>query len=142
MGLPLVYEVILETAKPELRAALETILVAAQRNEPVLLFCKLGKDRTGLLSAIVMTCCGVPMQEIVDDYVKSNNLNEVALGGIEKMKDTRGINKDLFSHAPPEAIKTTFQYIEEKYGGVQTYLHHIGFSVEQQEQLAAILAKK
>ena len=33
-------------------------------------FCKLGKDRTGLMAALVLSACGVSEDDIVADYVR------------------------------------------------------------------------
>lgn len=38
--------------------------------EPVALFCKLGKDRTGLLTMLILACCGISDEEIVADYIR------------------------------------------------------------------------
>lgn len=46
-GLPLLYEMVLESARPEMRAALEVVLGAAEGARPIMFFCKAGKDRTG-----------------------------------------------------------------------------------------------
>eukprot|EP00890_Picochlorum_soloecismus_P003062 jgi/Picsp_1/3757/NSC_06592-R1_protein len=135
LGLPLVYEVILETAKLELNAALHEILASVKNQQPVLIFCKLGKDRTGLLSALVLACCDVPLDDIVSDYTKSNDIHQIALGGVEKMKDVQGVDASLFSSAPREAMIQTFAYIDKKYGSVHEYLDDIGFSFLSQNEL-------
>ena len=49
---------------------LQTITEAAEANKATLFFCKIGKDRTGVLAAMVLSCCGATRQEIIDDYVK------------------------------------------------------------------------
>ena len=139
LGLPLVYEVILETAKKEIKACLDRILDAQRKGEPVLIFCKLGKDRTGLLCALVLACCDVPLESILDDYSLSNDLDEIALGGIEKMEDVQGVDKSLFSSAPREAMAQTFKYIDSKYGSVHGYLDSIDFSYHLQKELKSLL---
>lgn len=139
LGLPLVYEVILETAKNEVKGCMDTILQAQQNNRPTLIFCKLGKDRTGLISALVLSCCDVDRSEIVKDYALSNGLNEVALGGVENMKEVEGVDRSMFSNAPPEVLEKTFEFLERKFGGVKEYLDHIGFSFHLQQQLKDIL---
>ncbi len=45
-GLEGLYEILLDTAKPEWVASLQRMLVAAEQGKPVLFFCKAGKDRT------------------------------------------------------------------------------------------------
>ena len=41
-----------------------------ERGEPVIFFCKLGKDRTGLISMLVLSCCRASEQEIISDYAR------------------------------------------------------------------------
>ena len=43
---------------------------AAEAKEPVLLFCKVGKDRTGMLACLIAACCGASQSQIIDDYHK------------------------------------------------------------------------
>ena len=49
---------------------LQVILEAVQKGEPTAFFCKLGKDRTGLISMLVLSCCGATEDEIVSDYIR------------------------------------------------------------------------
>eukprot|EP00889_Picochlorum_renovo_P008116 jgi/Picre1/35146/NNA_002608.t1 len=113
--------------------------LALQNNQPTLIFCKLGKDRTGLISALVLSCCDVDRSEILKDYALSNGLNEVALGGVENMKEVEGVDRSMFSSAPPEVLEKTFEFLDRKFGGVHEYLDHIGFSHHLQRQLKDIL---
>ena len=43
---------------------------AAQKSEPVLVFCKVGKDRTGMLACLIAACCGASPSQLVADYHK------------------------------------------------------------------------
>lgn len=139
-GLFLVYEILLSSAQADIRAALEIVANAAEEHIPQLLFCKLGKDRTGLMTALVLSCCGATDEEIISDYVKSDGVNEVALGGLEKMKDVAGMEKDLFARAPPEAMKAILAHVQEKYGGFTEYMESIGFCKDRQAAVARALS--
>jgi hypothetical protein len=55
-----------------LRAQL--ISEAAESGETTMFFCKIGKDRTGLLAALVLSCCGASDDEIVSDYMRCANI--------------------------------------------------------------------
>jgi protein tyrosine/serine phosphatase len=48
----------------------QVILEAVQKGEPTAFFCKLGKDRTGIISMLVLSCCGATEGEIVSDYIR------------------------------------------------------------------------
>ena len=66
----MLYDIILDDSAPELVAALRRISEAAAAERPVLLFCKAGKDRTGLVAMLTLGCCGATEQQILDDYVR------------------------------------------------------------------------
>ncbi len=62
-------------------------------------------------------------------------MHQVALGGIEKQEDLKGMDNELFAAAPPEAMRCLLQYLRSRYGGVREYMQAIGFTFEQQEAL-------
>lgn len=69
-GLALLYEMLLESAQPELCATMEVVLAAAEAGHGVLFFCRAGKDRTGLVAALVLSTAGASDQQIVEDYAR------------------------------------------------------------------------
>ena len=46
----------------------QVITEAAETGSPVLLFCRVGKDRTGVLAALLLACCDAKPEEIIADY--------------------------------------------------------------------------
>lgn len=46
-------------------------VVSEEENVPVLIHCAHGKDRTGLIIAVILSCLGVEEDVIVEDYAKS-----------------------------------------------------------------------
>ena len=49
---------------------MQVVSQAAQNSEPVLVFCKVGKDRTGMLACLIAACCGATPSQLVADYHK------------------------------------------------------------------------
>lgn len=47
---------------------MQVITEAAEAGNPILFFCRVGKDRTGVLAALLLSCCGAEPQEIIADY--------------------------------------------------------------------------
>jgi protein-tyrosine phosphatase len=97
------YKDIINNQKASLAKAFRAL--ADSSTYPVDIHCTAGKDRTGVVSALLLDLLGVPRQEIVEDYLLSSNsglvnadwiksaLNEVdAAGGIEKYLAGIGIN--------------------------------------------------
>ena len=57
------------------------------------LHAQIGKDRTGLIVALILATCGATEDEIVSDYARSDSPDGIALGGLEKMKELEGAHK-------------------------------------------------
>ncbi|WP_018179596.1 tyrosine-protein phosphatase [Jongsikchunia kroppenstedtii] len=72
------------TARNQLAA---TFKEAATSPTPILYHCTSGKDRTGMMTAILLTALGTPKNEVYEDYLKSNaNLaasNAATIAGLE-----------------------------------------------------------
>ncbi len=61
-----VYIDLLNRLMPEVRLILETAVDAAHR--PMLFHCAAGKDRTGIVAAVLLGVLGVPDETIIEDY--------------------------------------------------------------------------
>jgi len=70
LSLPDVYRMILEQRQEQLRQTLATL--AAPGGFPAIVHCTAGKDRTGLIVALLLGLVGVPAATIVDDYALSS----------------------------------------------------------------------
>ncbi|WP_367924155.1 tyrosine-protein phosphatase [uncultured Ruthenibacterium sp.] len=45
-----------------------------RRGQGVLFHCSAGKDRTGLLAALLLLCAGVPRAEVIGDYLRTKDM--------------------------------------------------------------------
>ena len=65
--------ILLDSGRRGLKKAMEVLTSTVSQEEgPALIFCSAGKDRTGLVSALVLATAGVSDADIVADYVVSN----------------------------------------------------------------------
>jgi protein-tyrosine phosphatase len=109
----------------------EGIRAVARADPPVLFHCQAGKDRTGILAAILLELAGVPRDVIADDYELSTmNLQPVhdrwvdeAPDEEERAKRARAILGDR------ERIIDTLEHIDRTWGGVEPYLRGGGVSL-------------
>ena len=46
----------------------QTVTQAAEKGEAVLMYCKVGKDRTGMLGALIAAACEASEEDILTDY--------------------------------------------------------------------------
>jgi protein-tyrosine phosphatase len=134
-----VYLEFLESRRPQFAAALEA--VAAADAGGVLVHCMGGKDRTGLLCALVLRINGVPAEAIADDYGQSErNLADatarwVAAAETDEERDWRL----RISAGPAEAMLEVLATLDERYGGADGYLRAAGLDDRSLELLHARL---
>ncbi|TFY77077.1 hypothetical protein EWM64_g6934 [Hericium alpestre] len=110
--------------------AFELILrhVIDNPDEPFLVHCTAGKDRTGVFCALYLSLLGVSEEDIATDYT----LTEIGLRPMMPMLVARFQKEAIFKDnwetvlkmgsASPETIKATLAIVREEYGGVEGYL--------------------
>lgn len=112
--------------------------VVAAATPPVLLFCTAGKDRTGLVSALLLSLAGVDEAAIAEDYAASE---ATYLGGGEAQAwyasrlGLVGLGLEEWMASPASVMLDTFAYIRERYGSVAAYLTSVGFGPAEQHAL-------
>ena len=121
------YHCLLESSDAEIGASLRALLSSAERGAPALFFCRMGKDRTGLVAALVLSICGADERAILDDYVLSDDpsAEEIALGGLEKSRDLQGLETRLFARAPREAMEGALRVVVDPAHGLPAWLDGI-----------------
>mmetsp|Transcript_22150 Transcript_22150/g.68929 ORF Transcript_22150/g.68929 Transcript_22150/m.68929 type:complete len:400 (-) Transcript_22150:604-1803(-) len=142
-GLPELYEVILETSMIEIGQAMRVIMCAAEKGQAALIYCKAGKDRTGLVSMLVLKVMGADDAQVVQDYALSDAHRCLALGGMEKSsrgESLKRLDREQFSAAPASAMEATLVHLEARYGGAVTYLERCGFGADEIGRLRKALA--
>ncbi len=82
----------------------EVIRRLAQGDEPALIHCSAGKDRTGVTVAVLMTLLGVPRDQVYLEYTKSNDATDKQIERM-KIREASGATSGLES-VPPEASRT------------------------------------
>jgi protein-tyrosine phosphatase len=123
-----VYRDVLAVNGPELAAAVGA--VATARPGAVLVHCVGGKDRTALVSALLLALAGVPTASIAADYA----LSEVYLAprhaewiaGARDEEERRRFER--ISATPAAAMQTVLDEVDELHGGARGYLGQHGSS--------------
>jgi protein tyrosine/serine phosphatase len=104
--------------------------------------CAAGKDRTGVVVALALSVAGVGAQDIVADYMATNERLEPL---IQRLRRSRTYAKDMAGrpasvHAPrAESMRAFLAQLDARYGGAVGWLSAAGFAAGDLEQLRAKL---
>lgn len=109
----------------ESKESIKGIFGILKKGEKVLYFCNAGKDRTGVVTALILATLGVDVDDIARDYILTKDF----------MKDTlkdNNFSKEIIEIITPkvEYIYKFFEYLYRKYNSVEEYLNLIGISNE------------
>jgi protein-tyrosine phosphatase len=124
------YLIFLERFKPNVAAAVRAVAEAPEGG--VVVHCVGGKDRTGLLTALLLHLAGVPTDEIAADYALSEERlrprHEAWFEAAETDAERRRLER--IAQTPPEAIIGVFDELERRYASVEGYLRAAGVDDE------------
>jgi len=132
------YVVMAEQHKGWVRAVLEAL---AASPGPALFHCTTGKDRTGIIAAVLLGLCGVAREDIVADYSVSQCYLAPMYEGFlltGEPGETRTLNAPFFSTAPAN-METLLDHWDRQYGGVPGYAAACGLSQEVLRRLTGRL---
>ena len=104
----------------------------AEAESGVLFHCTAGKDRTGVVSAIILMACGVDRETIVDDYVVSREYNHVRLAAF--LAAHPEVDKNIVL-ANEKSMNGFIDLFTERFGTVEGYFESIGLSARHAEMI-------
>lgn len=107
-------------------------IFSAAENQPILIHCTAGKDRTGVSTAFLLSVLGVDRALIEADYLLTNR--DVARQ-VDFLEETVGLPEGTdratmmrLAGVPEDAMRDFLDGLEEKWGGPLAYLRSIGIS--------------
>jgi protein-tyrosine phosphatase len=134
------YREFLTDAGGQIRAALEVL--AAPDALPAVFHCTAGKDRTGVLSAIVLSLLGVDEPTVVADYALSGEaMLRLRAKLVVKYPEGRDSieNLDEVFSADPAQMEQLLDHVKERYGTVDAYVAGLGVESAVLDGLRAAL---
>ncbi|MGA4539733.1 tyrosine-protein phosphatase [Uniformispora flossi] len=99
--------------------------IASKDETPLLYHCTAGKDRTGWMSALVLTALDVPDETIIADYMLSNEYRKASNEATYAFLSSRGIDPALIRplmEQSPEYIEESLATMRGAYGSVENYI--------------------
>lgn len=129
-----------EGAQRGFREFLDLLL---KKEEGALLFhCFAGKDRTGLAAAITLTILGVGKEDILEDYLRTNEQrkeeNSLLLGKLKEQNfsEEHCSIVEIALTVNAEFLETAYRAAEEQYGSFSQYISKaLKVTKEEEEEL-------
>jgi protein tyrosine/serine phosphatase len=125
--------------------------VLARAEGPVLIHCAAGKDRTGILAALTHHLAGVARDDMIADYLLTNDEARLA----RRLPHMIDYIAEIAGRAPPAAavrvgmgvetayLDTALAAMEERFGGVDAYLETaLGVDAAKRAAIAARLLEE
>jgi protein-tyrosine phosphatase len=125
-GLPEFYGRMLDEGRDAIGAVFERL--ATPGALPALIHCTAGKDRTGLIVALLLSLVGVPNHVIAADFALSEPALAAAPAFAHHRQRLQATGLGHLLCAPPELIDESLSSIEERHGSVVDYLHTCGLT--------------
>lgn len=133
--------VLLDSAQTAYRGLFSGLIQAA--GHPVLFHCTTGKDRTGWAAASLLTLLGVPEDEVMADYLRTNDDLLPALQPLFDTFERAGGDPGLLRPVlgvQPDYLDTAFAAVRERYGSVEGYFAGaLGIGPDGQDALRGAL---
>lgn len=113
--------------------------IVAGNGAPVFFHCMSGKDRTGMVAALILSIVGASRDDIIADYELSNvNHQPVNVFGPDAREDAVRI----LMTAQAEYLNSALDAIDKHFGSMTNYLHNtLEFSADDAERLRELLVE-
>ncbi len=104
--------------------------------QPVLVHCTVGKDRTGVTVALALAAAGVDHDAIVADYARTESLlpdgrNQHVIARLRALHPAAVHLEDLATRSPAPVMQETLDAIAARHGSVAEYLHANGLAADE-----------
>lgn len=102
----------------------------------VLVHCSAGKDRTGVLVALIQQLLGVSWEDTLRDYLRSHR-SPVLMARVARIQaeveERRGFRPEAsvverIFEVEPDYLKASFGAISQRHGSLESYAHDIGLT--------------
>lgn len=114
-------------------------ILASPARLPAVFHCSAGKDRTGVLAALVLSALGVPDEVVAADYHLSAAAVEQLVAWLvatrPDLSEEMARQPKAFLSCPPEAMRGFLDALRLRHGSVEGYLAGIGVGPACLEEL-------
>jgi len=123
------YAIMLDGYRASFAQAVEAVVTAPPGG--VAVHCLVGKDRTGIVVALLLSLVGAPREAIAEDYALSADRLAPLFDRLADEARTDGERDQLRRdrQSPAAGILTALEHVDEHYGSVERYLERLAPSM-------------
>jgi protein-tyrosine phosphatase len=123
-GADFIPEFYISVLRREYRAITAALEAAAAAKKCALFHCSAGKDRTGIVAALLLGIAGVPEQDILANYEVTYTYNRQSPAMVQYAALAAQLQDQLYSRR--EYLERALIFISNEYGGLGNYLSQAG----------------
>ncbi len=137
-----VYEGMIERSSERIGDIIRILADGVERG-PALIHCAFGKDRTGIIVAIIQAAIGLPSEAIIADYTRSDEPGRRRLAWLlaEPLADDPPLHRTpqfLFT-APQETMTELLRRATQRHGDLRGWVESLGISDDTVATLQEVL---
>lgn len=115
--------------------------------QPVLVHCTVGKDRTGVTVAVTLAAAGVDTAAVVADYARTESLlpprrSRAALEYLRARHPHAVHLEDLVTRSPASVMNALLADLQARYGSAADYLRAYGLADDEVAELRRVLTDR
>lgn len=115
-------------------------------DQPVLVHCTVGKDRTGVTVALTLAAAGVESEAVVADYARTETLlpaarNEEVVARLRALHPEAQHVEELATRSPAPVMRALLARLDAEYGSPADYLRAHGLPDDEIAELRRILVE-
>lgn len=115
-------------------------------DQPVLVHCTVGKDRTGVTVALTLAAAGVDTDAVIGDYARTEALlpewrNRRIVEFLRSMHPGAVHLEDLATRSPAPVMRALLAGVDERYGSAAGYLRAHGLGDDEIAELGRVLLR-
>lgn len=128
----LLLEIYLDTLRERASVFAQVIkMISIAPEGGVLFHCSAGKDRTGMVAALVLSAVGASRDVILEDYALTSQLIQPRLNQIIETAKQKGMDLHVLRSlmgSEKKTMESALDYLEREYGSTLMYLANFGTS--------------
>lgn len=141
-SLPDMYRALLDTAPGRIVEVVRGVL----GDQPVLVHCTVGKDRTGVTVALMLAAAGVDANAVVADYARTEAMlpparNERVIARLRRLHPEARHLEELATRSPAPVMRALLDDVDARFGSAADYLRSHGVVDDELAELRRVLIR-